>query len=69
MNQEEARELWDRVVRNENALKTCKRHAFVRDVTPDRTFSKKWQCSRCGGEVNSTQKWWYELGLEHAGRS
>lgn len=66
MTNEEARELWHRARYNAEALARCKRHAFSRDLSPGLTFGKRWQCTRCGGEVNSNEKFWYENGIRHA---
>lgn len=49
-------------------LINCRRHNFSIDATPEKPFHKTWKCENCGGEVSSTAKRWFELGILQAGR-
>lgn len=40
-------------------------HVFQPFVIPHRTFPR-YRCAICGGEVEGTNKLWYEKGLAHA---
>ncbi|MEK4883650.1 hypothetical protein NST81_02815 [Bacillus sp. FSL W8-0223] len=61
------KEIVKQVIENEKRLKSCTRHRFAKDLTPDKPWGKRWKCVNCGGEVDNTAKNWYEKGLEHAG--
>ncbi|HEY9610580.1 hypothetical protein [Allocoleopsis sp.] len=56
---------WARVKQNGAILDGCGRHDFSIDLRPEKVAGKRWKCANCGGEVNSENKYWYELGLEH----
>lgn len=58
-------ECWEKAKENQRLLATCQGHVFNTDLTPTRKLGKRWQCARCGGEVDSQAKKWYELGQAH----
>ena len=62
---EQAERIMAEVKENIRKLESCKFHDFSIDLNPDKVMFKKWQCSRCGGEVDCTKKQWYELGTAH----
>jgi hypothetical protein len=41
-------------------------HAFDIDMTPGKKIGGRSKCSKCGGEVESLAKRWYEQGLRDA---
>lgn len=57
---------WEKIKANRELLDGCACHNFSIDLLPDKTMGKRWKCTRCGGEVNSENKYWYELGIEHS---
>jgi hypothetical protein len=46
-------------------LNKCTKHNFAIDITPEKKFDKRYKCTKCGGEVSATAKYWYEKGREH----
>lgn len=59
--------LWEQVKENHRVLDACDGHDFSRDVTAreigmQRAIGKRWECTRCGGVVDSMAKLWYERG-------
>lgn len=59
------REIFEQVKENHEKLKSCNRHDFSKDLTPDKKVNKEWECTNCGGSVDSSAKTWYERGLVH----
>jgi len=59
-------DLWLQVRKNHQKLDSCQRHDFSIDMNPEKPVGKKYQCTRCGGEVDLSAKHWYEKGLAHA---
>lgn len=57
-------ELFKEIQENSNKLQSCEYHQFV-DITPERTFAKKYQCKNCKGTLGAINKCWYEKGLQH----
>ena len=55
-------EIQEQVKANHAKLDSCSYHDFSKDITPDQTFCKKYQCVNCGGTVDSIAKNWYEKG-------
>lgn len=53
--------------KNRELLNSCDCHNFsIRlEGTPGVFSSHRWECSKCGGEVDESAKTWYELGLLH----
>lgn len=52
---------------NEALLDGCERpHDFTPYLPPGASTSAKpkWKCSRCGGVVRGTIRWWYDRGLK-----
>jgi hypothetical protein len=41
---------------------------FTVERTQHRAIRRRYRCARCGGVVDGVQRYWYELGLEHARR-
>lgn len=62
----DVRETWEKVKQNRAQLDACDRHNFNIDLHPEKTTGKRWRCANCGGEVNSENKHWYELGIQHS---
>lgn len=60
-----AKRLSEQVKKNRETLMNCKQHDFSIDLTPERVLGKRWKCAECGGEVEGSEKHWYELGLKH----
>jgi hypothetical protein len=55
-----------KVQANHKALASCAGpHDFSIDVTPTKTFGKRWRCSLCQGEIDSIAKIYYTEGLQH----
>jgi hypothetical protein len=65
LDKETAHKLFEQVKENHRILDSCTRHAFDIDKNPGQVFGKKWECSNCGGNVDSMAKLWYERGLQH----
>jgi hypothetical protein len=60
----EAKKLWDTVLANRKKLDDCVGpHDFSKDLTPTQTLLKRWECTKCGGSVDSHAKHWYDAGL------
>lgn len=60
----EAISLWDEVKANSARLAACQRHEF-QPLQP--VISRRYQCAKCGGLVDSSAALWYGRGLQHAG--
>lgn len=67
MNQIDFQAMLKQVKENIKRLAECPGpHQFV--VTPEtatRTFGRRYRCSVCSGEVDSTDKSWYDRGFAH----
>ena len=53
---------------NRRLLESCDTHNFsiyLEGDNPKLSSSHRWECSKCGGEVDEAAKTWYELGLLH----
>lgn len=63
-----SREAMDEIIvevkANQAKLASCRRHFF--EPMGKRAFADRYRCSRCKGEVDSSARHWYELGLEHS---
>lgn len=60
--------IWQKVKQNKVKLDGCEGpHDFSIPSRKTGELVRDWQCSRCGGTVETTYKHWYELGLKHAG--
>ena len=57
--------IYEKVKKNQEILGSCNRHDFSIDTVPHTKINKTWECTHCGGKVNSSAKMWYELGLVH----
>jgi len=68
MTREEAREILDQVVANQKTLTACSGPHEFEPVSKDKKFSRRYRCKKCGGEVESLHKYWYEQGLKHGSR-
>lgn len=66
MGKQEVDSLWKQVQENHRKLETCMKHDFSIDITPQRPYNKRWMCSHCHGEVDTSAKSWYEQGLRDA---
>lgn len=62
-----SKDILDEVRNNRKKLDGCIRHDFSIDLTPDKPFFKKYECTQCHGQVDSINKSWYEKGLSHSG--
>jgi len=66
VTKEESAKLWAEVRANGLKLDACTLHAFgligFLDQPP---LGRRYRCSRCGGEVDSQARNWYDLGLKH----
>jgi hypothetical protein len=55
------------VKQNIKLLSNCKKpHNFSINITPERTFNKRFKCSKCNGITDNINKVWYEKGLKDA---
>jgi hypothetical protein len=59
-------ELMKQIKDNHRKLDGCSFHEFNIDVTLDKKFDKRYRCVRCGGEVSTMAKHWYEKGIAQA---
>lgn len=48
---------------NQAKLVACRRHAFV--VIGEPRYNARYRCANCGGEVDSSARFWYEEGRKH----
>lgn len=61
----DAKKLWEAAKANTAALLGCAGpHEFV-DLTPQKSFGKRYRCTRCTGEVDGVEKTFYDQGLKH----
>jgi len=53
---------------NRQLLASCSGHNFSIELenTPGVTVDNRWECDRCGGEVDCNEKHWYEQGYQDA---
>lgn len=58
-------EILKQVKENFRKLESCNNHDFSIDLTPDKKFNKKYQCTNCGGSIDWLNKSWYEKGKSH----
>lgn len=60
--------IWDAITANRTALDACRGHDFLVPISPvtDTLIGKQWQCGRCGGQVSTIEKFWYDAGVAHA---
>jgi hypothetical protein len=66
LSRESIHEIWEQVKLNHARLKGC---AGPHDFTPTTLkFGSKYTCGKCGGEVNASDRSWYETGLDHGRR-
>lgn len=56
--------IWEFVKENHKKLNSCKLHEFE-DITPNRPLDKKYKCKNCGGELDSINVSYYNLGRKH----
>lgn len=66
ITKEEQMKIMEDIRNNNKLLESCNLHDFSIEVPQKHTILSKWKCSNCGGIVDSTQKQWYEKGLNHA---
>lgn len=62
----EARVLMDQAKANADRLAACARHDFSIPLG-NQPLRMKWQCSACGGVVDSSAKHWFIVGMAQAG--
>lgn len=58
--------IYEQVKENHQKLESCRLHDFSIDLDTEKKVGKRWQCANCHGEVNTTDKSWYETGLKHS---
>lgn len=61
----EVRQIARQVMENREKLSSCSKHRFELIHIPENKISRRYKCLYCDGVVDSTNKIWYELGLEH----
>lgn len=66
MENDTAIKLMQEIKENRLKLDSCSKHDFSIDVTPNRTYSKKFRCTKCDGVVDLNEKRWYEKGIKDA---
>ena len=64
ITKEEISETWKRAKANIAALNGCDGHVFE-DTKTGNVLDKRWQCTKCHGEVHTAEKTFYEQGLAH----
>lgn len=70
LSREKIQGIWEDVKENARKLNGCPGpHDFSIETTRGKALSKRWKCSKCGGEVSAVEKRWYCLGLEHGGHA
>lgn len=58
--------IWEQVKANHKRLDECVGpHVFTREVSRTGKLVRRWACERCGGEIETVDKSWYEMGLKH----
>ena len=63
LNSENIKAIYEEVKENSKALEQCSTpHDFVKC---DNSALPKWKCTKCGGTVNNSARYWYIQGLEH----
>ena len=61
------RAIWDEVRANQARLDACAGpHDFRPEDPPPKIDMRRYVCAKCGGDVTSVNKLWYDRGLEHA---
>lgn len=65
LQQRDIKQTWEKVKVNRELLDGCEYHNFSIDLLPEKAMGKRWRCTNCEGEVNSENKYWYELGIKH----
>lgn len=63
-----ARYIKDRLV-NVKKIRNCSFPHDFQDATPEKTFGKRYVCTKCGGMVKKTEMIYYNLGLKHGAKS
>jgi len=58
------KDIWEDVKKNHSLLDSCSYHIFVNHPSPN--MSRKYICNNCKGIVDTTQKVWYEKGIDHS---
>lgn len=64
ITKEEMSETWRRAAANIAALNECDGHVFE-DTKTSNVLDKRWRCTKCHGEVRTSEKKFYEQGLAH----
>lgn len=59
-------ELWAEAKENVRRLDSCARHHFE-PIGPVQPLRTRYRCGKCGGEVDSHARHWYERGLVDGG--
>lgn len=59
-------ELADKARENIARLNACERHQFE-PIGPVQPLRTRYRCAKCGGEVDSHARHWYERGLIDGG--
>lgn len=65
----EMKKIFEEVKENHKKLDSCNLHDFSIDNNPEKLYGRKYQCTKCGGVVDSVTKSWYESGVAHGIKS
>lgn len=78
MTTQDNQKLFELIQLNHKKLDSCsKPHEFLicldrrtrqplENPTPQQQFGARWRCSKCGGDVDSVVRLWYNRGLKDA---
>lgn len=74
-NKINVKKIWEQVKENQKRLNGCTSHNFIElidgelqtggTIYTSRKIGKRFKCLNCGGQIESTNKNWYDKGLKH----
>ena len=69
LSQDDLKDIWAKVQENHRILDLCVGpHEFL-SITPDpKKLDKKFQCTKCGGVITSSDLFWYNHGVGHGSK-
>jgi len=65
-SKETVKSIWEEVKENHKKLDACPGpHKFTIPFRSSGELIRDWSCELCGGHISSSDKSWYEKGLNH----